>query len=161
VNGDGHLLPDVPVGEDALPVGKPAGGNGDSTEASPGETGGKPSGRKGADALVLALATGLSVPQAAKRARIGTSSAYRRMEDPAFRAEVRRARDDLLHQALAKLVSAACQAVDTLTENLGDESPVVRNKAAATILANMISGVQLAEILRRLEALEEGPPHAR
>jgi hypothetical protein len=131
-----------------------------ATDRNPAGRDGKP-GRKGGDALVLALATGLSVPQAARKARIGQSTAYRRMDDAAFRAEVRRARDDLLDQALAKLVNSACAAVDTLTENLAAESPVVRNKAAATILANMIQGVQMTEIVRRLEALEERPPHAR
>jgi hypothetical protein len=125
-----------------------------AASGKPMESGGK-TGRKGGDALVLALATGLSLPQAAKRAKVGVSTAYRRMDDPDFRAEVRKARDELLQQAISKLVEAGCRAVDTLTENLRDESPSVRNKAAATILSNMIQGVQMTEILRRLEALEE------
>jgi hypothetical protein len=135
---------------ESLPNGNPVGRIGN------GEKNGKP-GRKGGDALMLALAMGSSIPVAARKAKVGVSTAYRRMEDPAFREEVRRARDDLLEQAVAKLVNAACQAVDTLTENLRDESAGVRNKAAATILANMIQGVQMTEILRRLESLEEQP----
>lgn len=121
---------------------------------NPGVRSGKPSGKKGADALVLALATGLSVPQAARAARIGVNTAYQRLKDPAVQAAVMRARDDLLARAVNKLVAASCEAVDALTENLRDESPAVRNKAAATILANMIQGVGLVEITRRLEALE-------
>ena len=121
----------------------------------PAVQGGKPTGKKGGDALALALATGMSVPQAAKKAGIGVNTAYVRLRDPDFRAEVERARDALLSQAVNKLVSASCDAVDALTENLSDENPAVRNKAAATILANMIQGVGLTEIVKRLEAVEE------
>ena len=119
---------------------------------------GKPTGKKGADGLALALATGLSVPQAAKKAGIGVNTAYVRLRDPAFRDDVVRARDELLSRAVNKLVCASCDAVDALTANLSDASPAVRNKAAATILASMIQGVGLTEILKRLEALEENRP---
>jgi hypothetical protein len=151
IDGVGHLLPGVPDGEDVMPNGSPAGGSGSET---PPPTPRKPSGKKGNDALVLALATGLSVPQAAKRAKIGMTSAYRRLEDPAVRAAVKKARGDILGQAIAKLVNASCQAVDALTENLNSDDPNVKLKAAAAILQNMIQGVQLTEIVHRLEALE-------
>jgi hypothetical protein len=151
MNGDGHLLPDVPGRGNELPGGNPAGESGIETLPP---TPRKPSGKKGNDALVLALATGLSVPQAAKRAKIGMTSAYRRLEDPAVRAAVKKARDDILGQAIAKLVNASCQAVDVLTENLKADDPNVKLKAAAAILQNMIAGVQLTELVHRLEALE-------
>jgi hypothetical protein len=127
---------------------------GETGSDSPPPTPRKPSGKKGNDALVLALATGLSVPQAAKRAKIGMTSAYRRLEDPEVRAAVKKARDDILGQAIAKLVNASCEAVDALTENLNSDDPNVRLKAAAAILQNMIAGVQMTEIVHRLEALE-------
>src|SRR6267378_3683426 len=97
-------------------------------EKNPPRKYGKPSGRKGGDALVLALATGLSLPQAARKAGIGVNTAYVRMKDPEFRKEVTKARDDLLSQAVNRLVAASCQAVDALTANLADESPAIRTK---------------------------------
>jgi hypothetical protein len=114
----------------------------------------KPSGRKGGDAFVLALATGLSIPQAASRAGISNATAYVRADKPEVRQAVAKARDQLLAQVLGQLVEAGCKAVNTLTANLADESAGTRNKAAATILANLIHGYSMVEILRRLEQLE-------
>jgi len=113
-------------------------------------------GRKGADgALVLALACGKSVPDAARAAGVAERTVYRRLEDAAFRAAVTKQRDHLLSEAVSRLVAAAVKAVDALEGNLGDESAAVRNKAASTILTGMLQGVGLTEIMRRLEALEE------
>jgi hypothetical protein len=112
------------------------------------------SGRKGGDAFVLAMAMGCSVPESARRACIGNTTAYKRLEDPAIRRAITKQRQDLLGQAVGKLADAGSAAVAALTANLQDESPAVRNKAAATILSNMISGFSVTEILARLEALE-------
>jgi hypothetical protein len=117
---------------------------------------GKPQGKKGGDAFVLALATGLSVPQAAKRAGIGTSTAYRRLEDPATRKAVSKARDDLLCQVVGRLAAVAVKAVDVLEANLHSKSDAIRNRAALGILANMIRGMDSVELARRLTELEEG-----
>jgi hypothetical protein len=112
------------------------------------------SGRKGGDAFILAIACGCSVPEAARRACIGTTTAYKRLEDPAIRKAIAKQRQDILGQAVGKLADAGSAAVDALTENLRDESPAVRNRAAAAILSNMISGFSVTEILARLETLE-------
>jgi hypothetical protein len=121
---------------------------------TPGGRNGK-SGKKGGDGFVIAISLGCSVPEAARRAGIGTSTAYRRLTDPAVRKAISKARDDLLGQAIGKLAAAGCDAVDALVSNLQDASPLVRNKAAGLILANMLQGYTLSEIVRRLEALEE------
>jgi hypothetical protein len=122
----------------------------------PAEKNGKPQGKKGGDAFILALATGLSIPQAAKRAGIGTSTAYRRMEDPATRRAVSKARDELLCQVVGRLAAVAVEAVDVLEANLRSKSETVRNRAALGILANMVRGMDSVELARRLTELEEG-----
>src|SRR5262249_22204891 len=120
-----------------------------------GASNGKGLGKKGGQAFVLALATGLSVPQAAERAGIATSTAYRRLEDRAVRREVSRARDDLLCQAVGRLAAAAVAAVDVLERNLGSKNDSVANRAALGILSNMIRGMDCVELARRLTELEE------
>ncbi len=121
-----------------------------------GKEGVKALGRKASDnALVLAIAMGMSLPEAAKASGCGVTTVYRRVKDEAFRAEVRQRRNELLERAIAKLVEASCPAIDTLKANLSNKRPAVRNKAASAILAFMLNGVQLNEIVRRLEALEE------
>src|SRR5262245_54806858 len=101
----------------SLQNGLPAGPNGSARK----------SGRKGGDAFILAMACGCSVKEAARRANIGSTTAYRRITDPAVRKAVAKARQDLIGQAVGRLADAGCEAVDALTANLRDESPAVRN----------------------------------
>jgi phage terminase small subunit len=121
----------------------------------PTRTGDRPSGKKGGHGLVLALAMGCSVPEAARRAGIGQATAYVRLRDPEFRKEVAKARQDILERAVAKLVSAAVESVDALTGALKSKNEATRIRAATAVLTHMIQGVGLTEILRRIEALEE------
>jgi hypothetical protein len=127
-----------------------------SDDLNPVSTNGRkrPSGLKGGDAFVLAMAVGMSVPQASERAGISFNTGYRRMEDPEVQEAIDKARGDILSQAVAKLVDAGCKAIDALVANLADQSAVVRHNAAAAILGNMLQGMSLLEITRRLERLE-------
>jgi hypothetical protein len=112
-------------------------------------------GQKGGDALVLALATGASVPQAAERAGIAVSTAYRRLENPTTRRAVSRARDELLAQAVGRLLAVAGRAIDTLEAHLDADIAAIRIRAALGILANMLKGVDSVELARRLTELED------
>jgi hypothetical protein len=126
-------------------------------DLNPASTNGRkrPSGLKGGDAFVMAMAVGMSVPQASERAGISFNTGYRRMEDPEVKEAIDKARGDILTQAVAKLVSASCKAIDALVANLESESSVVRHNAAVAILGNMLQGMTLIEVSRRLERLEE------
>jgi hypothetical protein len=132
-----------------------ANGTIDRDGGNPAVGNGKPIGKKGGDALVLALACGLSVPQAAKRAGIGQNTAYVRMRNPEFRRDVARAHDDLLSQAVGRLADAAGEAVDVLRAGLRSESGAARTRAALGILAHMIRGMEAHELARRIAELEE------
>jgi hypothetical protein len=136
------------VPPDPSPDGNPGVGNGKS----------RPTGQKGGDALILALAAGLSVPQAAKRAGLGVNTAYVRVRDPAVRRAVAKARDDLLSQAVGRLADAAVEAVDVLRAALRSKSEGMRARAALGILGHMIRGMEAHELARRLTDLEEGRP---
>ena len=121
---------------------------------NPAGTTGKP-GHKGGDAFVMALGMGLSVPAACKQAGIGTSTGYRRLEDPAVRQEVSRVRDRLLGEAGGRLLAAAGGAVGALVANLGSECEATVNRAAVAILAHMLKGVETVELARRVQQLED------
>jgi hypothetical protein len=61
-------------------------------------------GKKGGDdALVQALAGGLSVPKAAQGAGLSERTAYRRLQDPAFRGRVDQARCDVVAGVVGRL----------------------------------------------------------
>src|SRR5262245_47359995 len=109
-------------------------------------------GRKGDDtALVLALAAGHSVADAAHSCGLGVATVYRRLRLTDFRARVLAARDDLLHQAVGRLAGVAVKAVETLAARLDSDNEVVSTKAAIAILDSLMSAYQLTEMTRRLE----------
>jgi hypothetical protein len=70
--------------------------------------------RKGNAALLMALAAGQTIRDAASTAAIGERPATRRIADPKFRRQVTELRADIVQRALGKLADVATQAVDTL-----------------------------------------------
>lgn len=106
------------------------------------------------DALVLALATGLSVPTAARRAGASERTAYRRLKDPAFRRRVAETRSALLSEAVGKLIALAGRAADALGELLSSERDLVKLQAAKSILELGPRLREAGELAERLEALE-------
>jgi hypothetical protein len=113
------------------------------------------SGKKHIDeGLILAMAAGGSVAAAAKHAGCGLRTAYRRLEDPEFRARVAAARADLVQKAVGKLSALGGMAADTLQELLKAESETVRLGASRGILENMFRGVEIDNLRIRLERLE-------
>src|SRR5262245_39585567 len=90
----------------------------------------KPGHKGGPDPLVLALATGCSVTDAAQRAGLARRTVYRRLEDPDFRREVTKARDELLFQVVGRLMAVAIKAADTLEKQLDSKNEVTSQRAA-------------------------------
>jgi len=89
--------------------------------------------RKGDDALLLALASGKSVRDAARSAGIGERAATRRMADPAFRRLVNDLRAEIVGRALGNLVDATTEAVDTLRKLLKAKANTVKLGASRAI----------------------------
>lgn len=88
----------------------------------------------GDPALVIALARGASVPEAAAEANVSERTVWRRMEDDGFRRCVFEARAELVNQSLAKIADGAARAVDTLLDLLDAEDPKARLAAAKMVL---------------------------
>ena len=110
---------------------------------------------KSNDALIIALASGKTIVEAASASGVADRTVYRRLQDAAFRKLVSDARGEMMGQALGKLADAACRAVQTLEELLAAEAESVRLGSARTILETG-SRLRLAiEMESRLLALEE------
>jgi hypothetical protein len=90
--------------------------------------------RKGEGALLLALAAGHTIRDAARMADIGERTAGRRMADPAFRKKLSDLRTELIERAADKLADATADAVATLHNLLSAEGDSVRLGAAKAIL---------------------------
>jgi hypothetical protein len=92
---------------------------------------------QGEDRLFEAIVSGCHIENAAAVAGISQRTAYRRLSDPAFRAQVRQAREDLRESILARLADAGHDAIDTLWRLLESEDESIRLKAAKTLLDSL------------------------
>jgi hypothetical protein len=117
--------------------------------------------RKADSDLILALACGASPENAAQKAGFGLRTVYRRLAEPAFRAQVDAMRAELVRRSADMLTAASMSAIKTLTtlqESAASES--VRLGAARTVLemgCKVRASVELRERIVSLEAQVTAP----
>ena len=111
--------------------------------------------RKGEAALLVALASGMTVRDAAVAAGIGERTATRRVTDPGFRRQVAQLRAHMVQRALGRLADASVQAVDTLRALLSAEADTVKLGAARAILELGNRLRETVELEERIAALEQ------
>ena len=104
--------------------------------------------RKGEFTLILSLAQGMSVPQAASAAGMGERTAYKRLEDQDVQDRINELRQELFKEAVRQLAASCSLATTTLQHLLNAESEMVRLGAARTIL-------EMANKLRTTVLLED------
>jgi hypothetical protein len=106
--------------------------------------------------LLLALACGATVENAARQCGVSESTVYRRLDDPDFRRQLQALRADMVQRAAALLTAAAVEAVKTLVVLQGAATPpAVRLGAARAVLEIGTKLREVAELEQRLAALEE------
>ena len=110
--------------------------------------------RKGDDALLLALAAGKTVREAARAAGVGERSATRRLADPAFRRRVAELRADMVSRALGKMADGMSDAAETLRKLLKAKGESVRLGACRAMLEIGVKLREAVELENRLAALE-------
>ena len=110
--------------------------------------------RTNKDRALIALLERNSIRDAAKACRLSEETIYRYSRDPDFVRDYREARRQTEENAISKLQAATGEAVETLERNLHCENPAVEIRTAQIILENAIKGVELIDVLERLERLE-------
>jgi AcrR family transcriptional regulator len=112
------------------------------------------------DELILALAAGATVAEAAERAGVGERTVYRRLKDAEFRRAVSEVRGRAFDAAVGKLAGLAAQAVSALERMLQDGSRAEAVRAAKIILElvpRLRTFTELEERIAALEAEERKP----
>jgi hypothetical protein len=104
--------------------------------------------------LVAALAAGLSVRAAAKKAGLAERTAYRRLDDPDFRRDVDEARRAIITRATSKLAASSTKAADALRRLLWSKDERVRLSAARWTLRLLTHMLDHQELSERVAALE-------
>lgn len=120
-------------------------------------------GRQNADSrLVIALASGLTVQEAATSAGVSVRTAHRRLQDKHFRATVDEHRARMLSEATGKLSALLSQAIDTLADLLASDTPAtVRHSACRTALEMSMRLTEQTDIVTRMAKIEEAIENAR
>jgi hypothetical protein len=111
---------------------------------------------KGDDVLVVRLAAGDTVVEAASRAGMSRATATRRLADPTFRDRVTEARALAFESALNTCADGALEATRFLREVIRDdeESTAIRLAACKELLAHGLRLRESVEIAQRVAALE-------
>jgi hypothetical protein len=105
--------------------------------------------------LALALASGLSIDQAATKIGVSRSTVLRRWRDPAVKRRVAELRGEITDQAIGKLVDTLCEAVLTLRRLMAEsESDAIRLKSASQLLETGLKAAAIAQLEQRLTELE-------
>ncbi len=114
------------------------------------------SGRKNGDStLVLALAAGTTVKEAAEQVGVGERTVYRRLEDAEFQRRVAAARSEMLSRGVGMLADATTEAVSTMRKLLAAKSESVQLAAARAILELASRLRESVELEQRITELEQ------
>lgn len=79
---------------------------------------------------------------------------YRYLRDKAFLKDYRSARRAPVESAITQIQKATAEAVEALQRNLHCENPSVEVRAAQIILENAVKGLELIDVIERLEISE-------
>ncbi|HWB09983.1 MAG TPA: hypothetical protein VG826_12195 [Pirellulales bacterium] len=115
----------------------------------------------GDDELVLALAAGATLREAAEQAGVEEPTARRRLADAGFRRAVSRARGRLFDSALGRLAGLAGKATGVLERLMASDQPSVARRAAKAVLElgpRLRESIELDERLTRLEEKADEEP---
>ncbi|MCA9109368.1 MAG: hypothetical protein KDA52_05445 [Planctomycetaceae bacterium] len=107
------------------------------------------------DALVIALARGETIAEAARVSGWSERTVQRRLDTPYFIQQVRETRSAMVTRASGRLADAAEEAVRTLRDLLTAESESVKLSAAKSILEMTTRFRDAAELEERLTRIEE------
>ncbi|HWB08694.1 MAG TPA: hypothetical protein VG826_05705 [Pirellulales bacterium] len=108
----------------------------------------------GDEELVLALAAGATVREAAERGGAGERTVHRRLADADFRRAVGEARGRLFDSARGRLAGLASRAVETLERLMKSDQPAEALGAAKTVLElgpRLLEATEAEERISRLE----------
>jgi hypothetical protein len=113
-------------------------------------------GRKKEEAII-ALLTQRNVEEAARSIGINGNTLLRWLEIPEFKAAYRQARWTAYSRCIARLQQASTAAVTVLLKTMADPAtpPSTRVRAADSILAHTVKGIETENIEARVAELEK------
>lgn len=111
--------------------------------------------KRSKEQALAVLATTTNYSEAARILGVGTERIYTWLKDPEFKAELEKLRSCLVEDAVSKMKAYTTKAVDTLANLMDDDVSQVRRGAANDILNHVGRFMELKELERRIEILEQ------
>jgi len=106
--------------------------------------------------LLMALACGATLENAARQCGLSESTARRRLREPAFAQQLQEIRAGMIERTAATLTAAGGEAVKALVSLLAASTPPpVRLGSARTVLEMGVKYRELADMEQRVRALEQ------
>ena len=102
-----------------------------------------------------AVALSPSLAQAAQATGIGKSTLTRWMNDPVFRSEVTRIRQEAANLACQELQGMTLRAASVINSAMDDADPVIRLRAARYTLSFAASLTQISQLASEIKDLRE------
>ena len=101
------------------------------------------------------LAITPSVAEGAKMARVDRSTIHRWMRDDEFRRELERVRSEAASLAHIELQGMMLKGIEVLSASMSDPDANLRLRAARSTLSIAIKSIDVKELRRRLERVED------
>ena len=105
--------------------------------------------------LAATIASGVSASAAARQLDLSLSTVQRRMGDPDFRKLVSNLRQEVMTAALGRMTDSMTRAVDAVAALLDAENPMVRLRAARTLMTLGLRWRDSVDIADRIQELEQ------
>ena len=107
------------------------------------------------EAIILALLSSRTQAEASRKLGINSNLISERKQDKEFIAKYDAYKSTLIETTANKLLTANTQAIDTLLELMNDNNSAVRVSACKSVLSYAKEYVMLADIDKRLQAIED------
>jgi hypothetical protein len=108
----------------------------------------------GDETLLAALLSESTYEAAAVKAGVSTSTVWRRLRDPRFKAAYREAGQRIVGSAVLNLQKACGEAVEVLRLAMMGDNPATAVRAAQLVLEKAFAGAELLNLAERVEELE-------
>jgi len=96
-----------------------------------------------------------SIEEGCKQAKVGKATVYEWLKNETFRGEIRRQRQEVVTGALETLKANVGKATETLVGLLDSENEGIKHRAAKDVIDFAVKGMELENLERRIEALED------
>jgi hypothetical protein len=107
------------------------------------------------DRLILAVAAGESIADAARAADVSLRSAQRYLSRPTAKTRIAQIRDQMFAEAVQTLASSAGAAARAMRELIDSQDERVRLSAARSVLEIGPTLFEFSDVAQRLAAIEE------